>query len=120
MKLGEGGEAFFVFETSSPVPEGLQTSPVVSPVASPSALPAEGSPLPELEPLDLAGDIQRPGTARSATATGTVTKTLLEALDRPGSGERNFCRVSRCIADTRRICIFIIKSYKYGWRRKLD
>jgi len=89
MKLGEGGEAFFVFETSSPVPEGLQTSPVVSPVASPSTLPAEGSPVPELEPLDLAGDIQRPGTARSATSTGTVTKTGLEALDRPGSGERN-------------------------------
>jgi len=94
MKLGEGGEAFFVFETSSPVPEGLQTSPVVSPVASPSTLAAEGSPVPELEPLDLAGDIQRPGTARSATTTGTVTKTGLEALDRPGSGER---KLNTCI-----------------------
>lgn len=35
MKLGEGGEAFFVFETTSEVPESLQTSPVVSPAASP-------------------------------------------------------------------------------------
>ncbi|KAL8731927.1 MAG: hypothetical protein Q9166_003059 [cf. Caloplaca sp. 2 TL-2023] len=35
MKLGEGGEAFFVFETSEQIPESLQTSPVVSPAASP-------------------------------------------------------------------------------------
>ncbi|KAF3925370.1 Lipin-3 [Dactylellina cionopaga] len=35
MKLGEGGEAFFVFETTSDIPEDLQTSPLVSPAASP-------------------------------------------------------------------------------------
>ncbi|KAL1302676.1 hypothetical protein AAFC00_003040 [Neodothiora populina] len=35
MKLGEGGEAFFVFETTSSVPEALQTSPLVSPATSP-------------------------------------------------------------------------------------
>lgn len=35
MKLGEGGEAFFVFETSDDIPESQQTSPVVSPVTSP-------------------------------------------------------------------------------------
>ncbi|KAI7629288.1 hypothetical protein KC322_g23211, partial [Hortaea werneckii] len=33
MKLGEGGEAFFVFETDERVPEALRTSPVVSPAA---------------------------------------------------------------------------------------
>ena len=38
MKLGEGGEAFFVFETSASIPESLQTSPIVSPAASPSHL----------------------------------------------------------------------------------
>ena len=38
MKLGEGGEAFFVFETSHEVPESLQTSPVVSPATSPQSL----------------------------------------------------------------------------------
>src|SRR5271154_4746958 len=42
MKLGEGGEAFFVFETSDNIPEGLQTSPLVSPASSPP-LPASGS-----------------------------------------------------------------------------
>jgi phosphatidate phosphatase LPIN len=35
MKLGEGGEAFFVFETSDNIPEDLQTSPLVSPASSP-------------------------------------------------------------------------------------
>lgn len=35
MKLGEGGEAFFVFETTQSIPEALQTSPLVSPANSP-------------------------------------------------------------------------------------
>ena len=38
MKLGEGGEAFFVFETSDEIPKSLQTSPVVSPATSPQSL----------------------------------------------------------------------------------
>lgn len=38
MKLGEGGEAFFVFETSENIPEALQTSPLVSPASSPATL----------------------------------------------------------------------------------
>ena len=35
MKLGEGGEAFFVFQTEGDIPEDMQTSPVVSPSQSP-------------------------------------------------------------------------------------
>lgn len=35
MKLGEGGEAFFVFETTDDIPAALQTSPLVSPTSSP-------------------------------------------------------------------------------------
>lgn len=42
MKLGEGGEAFFVFETSDNIPQSLQTSPLASPVGSP-LFPAQGS-----------------------------------------------------------------------------
>ena len=38
MKLGEGGEAFFVFETSDDIPESLQTSPVISPATSPQSI----------------------------------------------------------------------------------
>ena len=45
MKLGEGGEAFFVFETSDNIPEAMQTSPLVSPASSPPLAPEgeEGS-----------------------------------------------------------------------------
>ncbi|TIB92367.1 LNS2-domain-containing protein [Wallemia mellicola] len=46
MKVGEAGEAFFVFETDIDVPEDLQTSPIISPVdQSDSSVPV--SPLPE-------------------------------------------------------------------------
>lgn len=34
MKVGETGEAFFVFETDGDVPEDLQTSPLSSPVSN--------------------------------------------------------------------------------------
>lgn len=41
MKLGEGGEAFFVFETTENIPESLQTSPLVSPASSPPLGPEQ-------------------------------------------------------------------------------
>ena len=62
MKLGEGGEAFFVFETSDEIPASLQTSPIVSPATSPPGLIVHGAPsgttLQEPEFLDLATDGQ--------------------------------------------------------------
>lgn len=73
MKLGEGGEAFFVFETSDNIPEAMQTSPLVSPASSPP-LPAEGSNLSNLsEPdyLDL-------DTVSGKSRSGSITK--------PGAG----------------------------------
>jgi phosphatidate phosphatase LPIN len=51
MKLGDGGEAFFVFETTDDIPEALQTSPLVSPSSSPP-MPAEGAKLPGLQEPD--------------------------------------------------------------------
>ncbi|RDW87617.1 hypothetical protein BP5796_03311 [Coleophoma crateriformis] len=67
MKLGEGGEAFFVFETSDNIPEAMQTSPLVSPASSPPLVPdglrREGSNLSEPDFLDL--DI----TSRSRAGT---------------------------------------------------
>lgn len=41
MKLGEGGEAFFVFETTDRIPESLQTSPLISAASSPHNLSTE-------------------------------------------------------------------------------
>jgi phosphatidate phosphatase LPIN len=55
MKLGEGGEAFFVFETSDNIPEDLQTSPIMSPASSPPlrAEHSSGTSLQEPDFLDI-------------------------------------------------------------------
>jgi len=50
MKLGDGGEAFFVFETTGFVPEEMQTSPLVSPSTSPRQLPVINDPASLQEP----------------------------------------------------------------------
>ncbi|KAH7156288.1 Lipin/Ned1/Smp2-domain-containing protein [Dactylonectria macrodidyma] len=65
MKLGEGGEAFFVFETTDNIPQSLQTSPLVSPASSPASSPPlnpEQSPagLQEPELLDLDVGAEKP------------------------------------------------------------
>ncbi|KAI6783266.1 Nuclear elongation and deformation protein-like protein [Emericellopsis cladophorae] len=44
MKLGEGGEAFFVFETTENIPQSMQTSPLVSPASSPPLDPQSATP----------------------------------------------------------------------------
>ena len=60
MKLGEGGEAFFVFATSEEIPESLQTSPIISPATSPQGLPTRDTASPpslqEPDFLDLSTD----------------------------------------------------------------
>jgi len=74
MKLGEGGEAFFVFETTENIPEAMQTSPLVSPASSPP-LEAEGQDPevshlsePDFLDLDTIHGKQRSGSlARSGT-----------------------------------------------------
>jgi phosphatidate phosphatase LPIN len=60
MKLGEAGEAFFVFETSDNIPEALQTSPLVSPASSP--------PL----PADAVGGLQEPDFLDLSTENGQL------------------------------------------------
>ena len=63
MKLGEEGEAFFVFETSENIPEAMQTSPLVSPASSPP-LAADGEDTTEPDFLDLDTEMRN---QRSAT-----------------------------------------------------
>ncbi|CAJ2500675.1 Uu.00g035280.m01.CDS01 [Anthostomella pinea] len=64
MKLGEGGEAFFIFETSDTIPQSLQTSPLVSPASSPPLVPDGDSDsnyqLQEPDFLQLDGDSSKP------------------------------------------------------------
>ena len=56
MKLGDGGEAFFVFESNADIPEDLQTSPLLTPASSPHTRPSTPGTTHGLdsEPLDLA------------------------------------------------------------------
>src|SRR5436190_17545434 len=71
MKLGEGGEAFFVFETTDDIPESLQTSPLVSPATSPksnSSGERDASSLQEPDYLDLSTDKSN-SPARNDSAT---------------------------------------------------
>ncbi|KAK5113933.1 hypothetical protein LTR62_003056 [Meristemomyces frigidus] len=86
MKLGEGGEAFFVFETLGNVPEGLRTSPLVSPVTSPQlkgrneppSLEVSGEP--ELLELD---EADRKLNAKSAQQRRQHSKSTAEAMTIP-------------------------------------
>lgn len=74
MKLGEGGEAFFVFQTTDDIPLSMQTSPVLSPTSSPESTSLSrrdtGSSLQEPEFLDLdKDDLHRPTSSGSRTST---------------------------------------------------
>jgi len=61
MKLGEGGEAFFVFETQHDIPASMQTSPLVSPASSPDTIkPQRTRPTFQNEPSFLDLEAARP------------------------------------------------------------
>jgi phosphatidate phosphatase LPIN len=77
MKLGEGGEAFFVFETRDNIPEAMQTSPLVSPASSPP-LTAEGSNVSNLSEPDFLDLDTVNGKARSGSVgrSGLSTSVL--------------------------------------------
>lgn len=77
MKLGEGGEAFFVFETEGSVPKALITSPVVSPSGSPVESPGtpdslDSNNLQEPEFLDLSGQSETPISQQPGAADELV------------------------------------------------
>ena len=76
MKLGEGGEAFFVFETTENIPEELQTSPLISPATSPSNTETGQAVTPLTEPTYL--DItENGGPKTSLTPTGSPPKSAM-------------------------------------------
>lgn len=97
MKLGDGGEAFFVFETSDDIPESMQTSPLVSPASSPPmpAIGAANAGEPDFLDLDQQGKTpKRPGISVLAgpNAGGALQEPssmdLLSSSDpRPQSGD---------------------------------
>ncbi|KAI1079063.1 LNS2-domain-containing protein [Whalleya microplaca] len=77
MKLGEGGEAFFVFETDDTIPQSLQTSPLSSPASSPPLAPNRSYSANELQEPDFLQLDSDPRKPRSMTTTS-------RPLSRPG------------------------------------
>lgn len=87
MKLGEGGEAFFVFETRENVPEALQTSPLISPASSPE-IPGSPQSLPSLlepDPFELEG--QDPSTDKPPLKT-RHSRSATDAIAIPTSARK--------------------------------
>ncbi|PSN67132.1 nuclear elongation and deformation protein-like protein 1 [Corynespora cassiicola Philippines] len=121
MKLGEGGEAFFVFETSAAIPEELQTSPLASPASSPEQRAMDAPPnrgLPEPEPLELDGasGMRRGRMSVSVPPTGGL-QTSATDLERPKSGDwsgLSALPVQRSNTDE------VLPSTKAGFAKALD
>ncbi|KAH7390755.1 Lipin/Ned1/Smp2-domain-containing protein [Phaeosphaeria sp. MPI-PUGE-AT-0046c] len=105
MKLGEGGEAFFVFETSAAIPAELQTSPIASPAASPEQRPVE---LPteqafgEPEPFDLdgSGAARRRGRMSMSVPASDAMHDDDADFGRPKSGDWSGVHIQRAQSDT--------------------
>ncbi|RDW90066.1 putative lipin Smp2 [Aspergillus mulundensis] len=92
MKLGEGGEAFFVFSTTDEIPESMQTSPLISPLSSPKMRSEENlSSFQEPEYLDLdqsKGANHPPLVSRTARATSDLGLVTPVSQSDDGSPER--------------------------------
>ncbi|KAK4648586.1 lipin Ned1 [Podospora bellae-mahoneyi] len=97
MKLGEGGEAFFVFETSDTIPKSLQTSPLVSPASSPPLSPQQTTGLGEPEALDLNDPKVR--SASFSRPPLTVLSNQREGLITPRSTSPEFGKAGTSIGD---------------------
>ncbi|KAI1375285.1 LNS2-domain-containing protein [Hypoxylon crocopeplum] len=84
MKLGEGGEAFFVFETNDNIPQSLQTSPLSSPASSPSLGPDRSYSSNELQEPDFLQLDSDSGKPRSMTMSRPTPAVLSSQNPRPG------------------------------------
>ncbi|KAL1795355.1 hypothetical protein ACET3X_007171 [Alternaria dauci] len=103
MKLGEGGEAFFVFETTRSIPAEMQTSPIASPAASPEQKPVEmpsERAFDEPEPFDLdnAGMSRRRGRMSMSVPTSDSIHAEAE-FGRPKSGDWSGFHMQRASTD---------------------
>lgn len=87
MKLGEGGEAFFVFETRESVPEALQTSPLASPETSPQLEPSAAA-IPSFQEPDLFALEGLDGEQRSSMARQHAKSASFNMTTPPGVIEK--------------------------------
>lgn len=97
MKLGEEGEAFFVFETSDTIPQNLQTSPLVSPASSPPLPPGRAATTGALqEPPPLALDEDKGKTQSTSTTFSRPPPTALYASSVPRDEGSYTCLNASC------------------------
>ncbi|KAG9187972.1 phosphatidate phosphatase LPIN [Alternaria panax] len=118
MKLGEGGEAFFVFETTRSIPAEMQTSPIASPAASPEQkpvqLPSERA-LDEPEPFDLDCGGLGPRRGRLSMSVPASDSIHAEAeCGRPKSGDWSGFHMQRASTDG------AVPSVKHGFAKAFD
>ncbi|KAL1920812.1 uncharacterized protein VTP21DRAFT_11447 [Calcarisporiella thermophila] len=74
MKIGDSGEAFFVYETEEDLPEEFLTSPIASPVVSPSAAEQPEPPFLDLSVSDakvLEGENEGDGYVSANSTSGS-------------------------------------------------
>lgn len=88
MKLGEGGEAFFVFETTENIPQSLQTSPLASPETSPLMGPTT-SDLKEPDTLELDAGSSKPRRPINAVIHPQATDNGMRSSHRTTSTLQN-------------------------------
>ncbi|KAA8651623.1 hypothetical protein EYZ11_004892 [Aspergillus tanneri] len=98
MKLGEGGEAFFVFETTDEIPASLQTSPLVSPTASPKMRSEENLPSSLQEPEYL--DLERSSSSGNHDAKTSSSLPILSRATRASSDLGTITPLSRSPDDS--------------------
>lgn len=112
MKLGEGGEAFFVFETSTSVPAAMQTSPVISPLSSPEIGPSDHPTTPpslENDPLELTLDIdnmslndEKPDQSANASTSISVGRSASFGTNTDDDADRAAAAVAAHVAGLHR------------------
>ena len=83
MKLGEGGEAFFVFETTDNIPQSMQTSPLVSPASSP---PLEAQPA--------TSDLKDPDDLQLDADSASLHRPPPSVLHSTGHADTGLCSVA--------------------------
>ncbi|KAG8972779.1 hypothetical protein FRB90_010147, partial [Tulasnella sp. 427] len=80
MKIGDAGEAFFVFETEEDVPEELMTSPILGPTQVPSG--GKESNRQAQRQHETAGRFGAPDTTSSATTTPDANSDAEDSSDK--------------------------------------
>src|ERR1700710_2383558 len=96
MKIGDAGEAFFVFETDEDIPENLVTSPLLSPTPEPAEPQFDfdsarfgAQPSGEERQVDLSAKMQEPEFLDLNAPSGLKQPIPVRAGEKPKLGSRS-------------------------------